>query len=274
MALTLPLIAILPPPKPPCTSMLPGSPRIQPSNEPAVPVSSSGVACGAENLPSSCSGWLGACDLKVAAAISSTTGGRPCPSAMVSTEVADLDRVDPREGGRRAQPERPVLAGMRARAVGRRQHVEVGVAHLVALDQDVGAFEQDAADLDLAQEQRRRVEEQGELAHPREVRARAPARIGEGDALGHHGGLGAELDGERHAGGKLAAGHLADLLGHADLETGKIARADPNDPGDRGDGQSRRENPGQPLPGNAHYPPILAQTPSNEKPNASTVRRK
>ena len=87
-------------------------------------------------------------------------------------------------------------------------------------------------------------------------------------------GSGAELDGQRHAGGQLAAGHLADLLGHAALVAGQIARADPDDPADRGDGHSRRENPGQPPPGNAHCPPILAQSPSIEKPNASTVRRK
>src|SRR5712691_5719113 len=120
---TPPLMAILPPPKLPCRSMLPGRALIQPSKEPAVPVRTSGAACGAAKRPSICNGWPGAGERNVAVGTSSTTGGRP-------------------------QPERSVLPRMWSRAVGRRQHVEVGVADIVLLDQDVGAFDQEPADLD------------------------------------------------------------------------------------------------------------------------------
>ncbi len=83
---TPPLMAILPAPKPPCRSMLPGSPRIQPSNEPAVPARLKAAAWGAAKRPSSCSAWLGAGDFSVPLAISRTIGGRPAPSTMVNTE--------------------------------------------------------------------------------------------------------------------------------------------------------------------------------------------
>ena len=66
--------------------MLPGRPRIQPSNEPAVPVRSSWAACGALKCASIVSAWLGAVAFNVPLEISSTTGGRPPPSATVRTE--------------------------------------------------------------------------------------------------------------------------------------------------------------------------------------------
>ena len=82
----LPLSEILPPPNPPCRSMLPGSPAIQPLKEPAVPVRSIGTPCATPNRPSTCRVWFGACALSVAFGISTTTGGRPAPSDTVRTE--------------------------------------------------------------------------------------------------------------------------------------------------------------------------------------------
>ena len=66
--------------------MLPGSPAIQPLNEPAVPVRSIGTPCATPNRPSTCKVWFGACALKVAFGTSITTGGLPAPSVTVRTE--------------------------------------------------------------------------------------------------------------------------------------------------------------------------------------------
>ena len=183
--------------------------------------------------------------------------------------VAHLDDADPGEGRTGAQPQRTALGGMGPRAVWRRQHLEVGVPDLVALDQDVRAFEHKPADLDLAQEQRHRIEKQGELAHAREVGARPPGRIGEGHALGHHCRIAADLHRERHFRREFATGDLADLIGQSGLVAGEIARGAPNDAADRRQRNHRCKNPGQPPPWNAH----AARFSLNRRPSKSRMPR-
>ena len=199
---TLPLIAILPPPKPPCTSMLPGKPRIQPSNEPTVPGELERRRLRCAELASICSGWLGAVDLKRAAR-HLEHHRRPAGALGHGQRPSSRTSIVPIHGnaGFVRSAQRAVLAGMRARAVGRRQHLEVGVAHLVALDQDVGAFQHDPADLDLAEEQREGIEIHREAADAGQLRARCPRGIGERHAFGHQRRLAPELHRQRHARG-------------------------------------------------------------------------
>jgi hypothetical protein len=137
-------------------------------------------------------------------------------------------------------------------AIRRRQHFQIGIAHLVALDEDVGAFEQDLADLDLAQEQRERIEEKRQAAHARQIGPRAPGCVRESDAFGNHRRLAAEPDGERDAGGQLAAGDLSDLLGQSGLIARQVAGCGPDDADDGSDGQRHRRDHRHAPPGNPH----------------------
>ena len=179
--------------------------------------------------------------------------GRPARAFRDGQDrVAHLDVADPREGSGGPKLERTVLAGVRPRSIGRRQHLEVAVAHLAALDQDVGTLEQDAPDLDLAQKQRERVEEQRHATHARQVRPGTPRRIGERDAFGHHRRLAAELDRKRHAGRQFAPGDLADLLGHARLIARQVPCRGPDDADNGGDRHRHRRDHRHALPGNPH----------------------
>ena len=210
--------------------MLPGRPRIQPSNEPIVPVSSNGAACGAARRASICRGWLGADDLK--RAVRHLEHDRRPAGALGDGQhrIAHLDGVDPGEGRIGLQPSERFSPGCGPDPSGGGSISRLVSPASLRSTRMSAPSSTHAADPGLAQEQREGIEIHRDACAPARARAAMPqAALVSVTPSATSAGSRLMLHRQRHARGELAAGDLADLLGETGLVARQVAGAEPQD---------------------------------------------